>query len=128
MENQTENNSAKQVTFTQIVDLLNEGLTRAEIAARLGLTKAAITTIFQHPDLKGRRKRDMKGAFKFVDDREVSNTDKAQEQPVSNFENAVAEVADVQAEVATDDVKEETQTETEKAVGEEFEPGKPSKW
>lgn len=131
MENQTENN-AKQVTFTQITDLLNEGLSRGEIAQRLGLTKAAITEIFKHPDLKGRRKRDMKGAFKFVDDRVAPET-KAQEAPVSDFENAVAEVAETQSEadtvVTTDDVKvEENNNTATETVGEEFQEGKLSKW
>lgn len=131
MENQTENN-AKQVTFTQITDLLNEGLSRGEIAQRLGLTKAAITEIFKHPDLKGRRKRDMKGAFKFVDDRVAPET-KAQEAPVSDFENAVAEVAETQGEadtvVTTDDVKvEENNNTATETVGEEFQEGKLSKW
>ena len=134
MENQTEN-KATQVTFTQITDLLNEGLTRSEIAARLNLTKAAITQIFKHPDLKGRRKRDMKGAFKFVDDRQVADDANLPVAGVvdspSNFENAIAEVAETQAEtgeVVTDDVKTEETTVTETQVGEEFVEGKPSKW
>lgn len=47
----------KQVTVSGILKMLDEGKTRDVIATELGLTKAQIRAVFQHPSLKGKKVR-----------------------------------------------------------------------
>lgn len=58
-----------QVTVSQIEGYLDEGLTRKEIADKLGISIADCREMFKHPQLKGKKpKKQHVPGFVFVDD------------------------------------------------------------
>lgn len=58
-----------QVTVQQIEGYLDEGLTRKEIAEKIGISMADCREMFKHPQLKGKKPKKQKTVgFVFVDD------------------------------------------------------------
>lgn len=66
----TETSADKVLTVSQILEDLDNGLGRPEIAKKYGLKPAEVKVMFEHPSLKGRRPKraTTKVTFTLVDD------------------------------------------------------------
>ena len=57
----------KTIFVSQLLEDLNNGLTREEIAEKYGLSKSDVKKIFTHPKLKGKKPKS-KPSFELIDD------------------------------------------------------------
>lgn len=60
------------ITVSSVLGDLNNGLDRAAIATKYGLSAAEVTEVFKHPKLKGLRARRKITRISIVDDTEVT--------------------------------------------------------
>lgn len=79
----------KKITISGVLEMLQDGKKRPEIAEELGISMAECTKLFKHPKLKGKK------ALKPVSFEVVDDTEVAEEQEVE----AVAVEAEGQEEV-----------------------------
>lgn len=68
------------IKISQVLECLNKGMSREEIAEHFGITMADCKRVFQHPTLKGKKMKKT-GAFNLIDDlnpqvsnEEIANT------------------------------------------------------
>lgn len=71
-----------KLTVTGIINDLNEGLDRNEIATKYGLTKAEVAEVFKHPKLSGlRARKKIPIRFTLIDDTLVTASELAEKDP-----------------------------------------------
>jgi hypothetical protein len=65
------NDLKKQIKISQILEDLENGVTRAEMVTKYGITPREVKVLFEHPKLKGKKARKVfKPSFDIVDDLE----------------------------------------------------------
>lgn len=62
-------NQKKKITISAVIDCLNEGMKREDVAEHFGLTMSETKKLFEHPKLKGKQAR-KPVTFELVDDTE----------------------------------------------------------
>lgn len=113
-----EENLKKEIKISEVLQLLQEGYTRDQIAVKYGISQKELKYLFQHPKLKG--KKTIKGiGIAIVDDSEEVPESLGQESPQlqdveegSTFSIANAETPTSPEEVEPSVVVEESATET----------------
>lgn len=65
---------SQQIRISDLLEYLDEGLTREEIAEKLGINMNECRKLFQHPKLKGRKPKKPL-PFILIDDTEDENTE-----------------------------------------------------
>lgn len=97
--------------MSEVLDLLNNGKTRPEIAEHFGISMAECRRLFQHPDLKGKRAKTIpEKEFEFIDDREEvapSSLPQNEEEEPQTAEDPSLTAEDLQAENQEVEVGEE---------------------
>lgn len=78
----------KPITYTQVMELLNQGVTREEMPEKLGITPLEVKQLFQQPSLKGKKAR-TPISFVFIDDSVEETKDVINEQ----VQDAVEDIA-----------------------------------
>jgi len=73
----------KQIKVTDVLELLKQGMTRAEIREHLGLTHSGLRTLFSHPKLKG-KKPHKQPEFIIIDDTEADVQESPDASPGSD--------------------------------------------
>ena len=64
-----ENSNPTQIKVSDVLEMLNQGKERSEIAAHYGLNGSELKQLFQHPQLKGKKTKKVKvPTFVIVDD------------------------------------------------------------
>lgn len=104
--------SKKQITYSQVIALLEEGKTRKEIGEILEITAGEVIALFKHPKLKYKKPRKPVSFEFIVDDEE---TLELLEEEVSE------EVAEKAVEEVVEEVSEEVAEEVEKTEPETVE-------
>ena len=89
------------IKISEVLECLNKGMSREEIAEHFDITMADCKRVFQHPSLKGKKMKKT-GAFNLIDDlnpqvsnEEIANT--PNEIPVA-AEEVVVEETEVEEE------------------------------
>lgn len=78
----------KQIKISGVLELLDQGMSREEIASHYDISMADCRRLFSHPALKGKKAKKLP-AFELVDD----ITDEAQGSPIQEEEEFQADVA-----------------------------------
>lgn len=85
--------SKQEITISQIIEDLDNGLKRGEIAEKYGLNMSEVSKIFQHPKLRGLKAR-KPVSFLLIDDLEVEETEEVEE--VENQTNLLEQIKEVE--------------------------------
>jgi hypothetical protein len=82
---------SKQIKISDIITDLDNGVTRAQIAAKYDITDREVKALFTHPKLKGKKaKKAFVPSFEIVDD--LDNTEAEVDSPQMDvFEDASSE-------------------------------------
>lgn len=99
---------ARKITISEVLELLNQGKTRPEIAEHFEISASDCTKLFKHPKLKGKRAIKQPD-FLIIDDTETTEEDKS----TSNVEESPV----------VEEVKKEEDTTKGTAFGEGTAPG-----
>lgn len=119
--------SKTPITYSQVVTLLEEGKTRAEIRQELGLTHSEMALLFQHPKLKHKRPK-IAPSFIFIDDSEEGTTtpDATEDTPLEEGTTTESESTTFPEEELTAPTSEPEVLEGEETPFEE--PTSPGSW
>ena len=72
-----------QIRVSGVLEMLKNGKTRDDIAEHYGITKTAVKSLFQHPELKNKKTIVKKeDPFVLIDDVTISDSPNAPEEPV----------------------------------------------
>ena len=97
----------KVLTVSQILNDLDNGLGRPEIAKKYGLKPGEVKVMFEHPSLKGRRPKRATTAvtFTLVDDTNQTNSNRGSDFDVDadESEQIISQVEDNVSENANED-------------------------
>lgn len=110
----------KPIKISEVLNLLNEGKKRPEVAEALGITMAECRKLFEHPKLKGKQARKPVG-FVVVDDLEEEENEEVKVETTSDVENV-----SVDAEEVSSDTQEEELPQDSEETQENLSAEKPS--
>lgn len=92
------------IKISEVLECLNKGMSREEIAEHFGITMADCKRVFQHPTLKGKKMRKA-GAFNLIDDlnpqvsnEEIANTPEPDNTSTEELLEQTTDVAEVEEE------------------------------
>ena len=70
----------KQISVSEVIEDLNNGLNRLQIGEKYGLTAREVKIMFQHPSLKGKKvKKVFEPSFELIDDIQEETVEAANE-------------------------------------------------